>query len=110
MLEYGRFTALFTGDAGFDAEAAFAGSAGEITLLKVGHHGSKYSTSEELLEKTRPKIAILSAGVGNVYGFPAAETLERLNAAGAKVYTTAERGAITVRVAENEVFVSTMLP
>lgn len=110
LLQYGGFTALFTGDAGFDAEAAFAGSAGEITLLKVGHHGSKYSTSEELLEKTRPKIAILSAGVGNVYGFPAAETLERLNAAGARVYTTAERGAITVRVVENEVFVSTMLP
>lgn len=110
LLEYGGFTALFTGDTGFEAEAAFAGSAGEITLLKVGHHGSKYSTSEELLEKTKPKIAILSAGVGNVYGFPAAETLKRLNSAGARVFTTAERGAITVRVVENEVLVSTMLP
>ncbi|MGI6151486.1 MAG: ComEC/Rec2 family competence protein [Christensenellales bacterium] len=110
LLEYGDFSALFTGDAGFEAEAAFASAAEEIDLLKVGHHGSKYSTSETLLKRTRPRIAIISAGQGNVYGFPAPETIARLNAAGAKVFTTAERGAITVRVSESGVSVSTMLP
>ncbi|MGI6193510.1 MAG: DNA internalization-related competence protein ComEC/Rec2 [Christensenellales bacterium] len=110
LLKYGDFTALFTGDTGFEAEAAFADAAGEIDLLKVGHHGSKNSTSEKFLKKTRPRIAIISAGQGNVYGLPAPETVKRLNAAGAQVYTTAEQGAITIRVAKDGVFLSTMLP
>ncbi len=109
LLEYGAFSALFTGDAGFAQEKVFADKAGDITLLKVGHHGSKYSTSEALLESTRPEIALISAGVGNQYGLPSKEVIARLNAVGSNIYTTAGCGAITVRVVGNEVFVDTML-
>jgi len=110
LLEYGGFSALLTGDAGFAAEAAFLDAVGEVDLLKVGHHGSRNSTSEELLRRAKPRIALVSAGKGNAYGLPAPETLARLNDAGAKVYTTAERGAITVQVKGEEVRIFTMLP
>lgn len=65
-------------------------------VLKVGHHGSKYSSSMDFLEEIRPKMSIISCGEGNRYGHPHEETLERLGAIGSKVYITAEEGAITI--------------
>lgn len=69
----------------------------ELECLIVGHHGSKNSTSQELLDQTAPEVAVISVGEGNRYGHPAQETLERLEAAGCLVYRTDEMGDIIFR-------------
>ena len=71
----------------------------ELTILKVAHHGSKNSTSEEFLEAANPKLAIISCGEGNRYGHPHEETLERLEKADIPRFCTKDYGAITVTVA-----------
>ena len=70
----------------------------ELTILKVAHHGSKNSTSEEFLKAANPKIAIISCGKGNRYGHPHEETLERLDKADVPWFCTKDYGAITVTV------------
>lgn len=117
-LSYGEFSALFTGDLegegeelvtrrlcpGGMREAARPDQGrtgvptGEIDLLKVAHHGSKNSTTDEFLIVTRPQIALISAGRDNAYGHPHRETLERLQKRGCRIYQTSESGAVTVRV------------
>ena len=70
---------LFTGDIGFSAEEKMVSSKIELNsdILKVGHHGSKYSTGDFFLEKVLPSMAVIQVGK-NSYGHPAPETLERL--------------------------------
>ncbi len=70
----------------------------QTILLKVAHHGSRNSTSKELLEVLSPKLSVISCGKENSYGHPHIETLERLKAAGSKVVSTADYGAITVKI------------
>ena len=65
-------------------------------VLKVAHHGSKYSTGDAFLERVSPQAALISAGKNNRYGHPHKETLERLEGCGAKILMTAESGAIFV--------------
>ncbi len=78
-------TALFTGDLGSAAERAFLSVFREdIDILKVGHHGSKYSTSREFLKMLRPEVAVIEVGK-NSYGHPSAETLARLSEFGARI-------------------------
>lgn len=83
-------TILFTGDAGFTPEFEILKniqtkkSIEHIDILKVGHHGSKYSTSKELLEATKPKYALISVGKKNTYGHPHKSVLKRLASAGIK--------------------------
>jgi competence protein ComEC len=67
----------------------------KIDLLVVGHHGSRHSTSNELLNATKPDIAIIPVG-RNSFGHPAQEVLYRLERVGAAVYRTDEHGNITV--------------
>ncbi len=66
-----------------------------VTVLKAAHHGSKNSTSEELLGQLRPGLAIISCGQDNRYGHPHAELLERLESCGAGTLITYETGAVT---------------
>ena len=68
----------------------------QVDILVAGHHGSKYSTTEELLEATMPKIAVISVGE-NYYGHPAQEVLARLAAIGCTVYRTDIHGNIVFR-------------
>lgn len=70
----------------------------ELTILKVAHHGSKNSTSEEFLKAANPKLAIISCGEGNRYGHPHEETLERLERVDIPWFCTKDYGAITVTV------------
>lgn len=70
----------------------------ELTILKVAHHGSKNSTSEEFLKAANPKLAIISCGKGNRYGHPHEETLERLEKVDVPWFCTKDYGAITVTV------------
>jgi len=67
-----------------------------VDLLKVAHHGSRTATTEAFVSTVRPRVAIASAGVGNRYGHPARATLERLSAAGARVYRTDQDGSVSV--------------
>ena len=88
---------LFTGDADDDAEQdmLYGGVVRDLhcTILKLGHHGSKYSTSPEFLAAVDPQVAVISVGEGNTFGHPSDETLSRLD--GVDVYRTDERGTIT---------------
>jgi competence protein ComEC len=95
LVRYGDFEALFTGDAGFAAEAALRGRARSVDLLKVGHHGSRGSTGEELLDSLRPLAAIISVG-RNDYGHPAPETLARLVSRHVAVFRTDRDGTVSV--------------
>ena len=107
LLTYGEFSGLFTGDVEGEGEEAmwkYMQAAGKaegdkrLTLLKVAHHGSRYSTSEEMLESLQPKLAVISCAEDNSYDHPHEETLERLAAVGSRMLTTPECGAITVEV------------
>lgn len=112
-LTYGDFSALFTGDLEGEGEELVTQRLGEgiepITLLKVAHHGSKNSTSDEFLALTRPQIALISAGRDNSYGHPHEETLERLQKQGCRIYQTPESGAVTLYVRPGQVRVSEFL-
>lgn len=96
-LDYDRFSALFMADAGFSTERRLL-EAGilPVTLLKVGHHGSRTSTSEAFLQQLRPRLAIISAGAGNRFGLPASDTLTRLAHYGARIYRTDQDGTVQV--------------
>ena len=65
-------------------------------ILKVGHHGSSTSSSEEFIAAVSPQIAVISVGEGNSYGHPHASTLERLAEHGVQVLRTDISGSITV--------------
>ncbi len=92
---YGEFRALLAGDAGFPAEAAIGARAGEVDVLKVGHHGSRGSTGEAFLARIRPIVAVISVGA-NRYGHPAPEMLHRLVAAGVRPWRTDHEGHVTM--------------
>ncbi len=83
-------TILFTGDAGFEAERALFEDGKikkkieNIDILKVGHHGSKYSSGKEFLEIMKPQYALISAGKKNTYGHPHKSVLKRLESIAVK--------------------------
>ncbi len=95
-LKYGGFSALFTGDISMEAED-FLEELEPVTLLKVPHHGSRYSASPELLSACIPKAAFISSGQGNLYGHPHPELLERLEAVGCQWYATKKSGALFLK-------------
>lgn len=99
-MEYGGFSAMFTGDAETLSEkeilAAYSAAALKSTLLKAGHHGSSTSTSEDFLAAVSPEGAIISCGRDNDYGHPHSETVEKLAAIGAQIYRTDEDGTVSV--------------
>lgn len=100
LVSNGDFDTLITGDMGADVEQQLLAHAAlpDLEVLVAGHHGSKSSTSEQLLAATAPDYAFLSVGEHNSYGHPAQETLERLAAAGCRIYRTDLQGTITLRV------------
>jgi competence protein ComEC len=98
-LEAGDFSALIMGDAGFPVEniLIYSGMLSHSDALIVGHHGSKYSTSDEFLAEVTPRTAIISVG-RNIYGHPTEETLSRLENAGAAIYRTDLNGNVEIRI------------
>jgi beta-lactamase superfamily II metal-dependent hydrolase len=95
-LTYGTFSALLAGDMPSTLEDDIAPSLQPTTLLKVAHHGSKTSTSKAFLDTIQPKIAIISVGADNPYGYPKAEVMQRLREAGTTIYRTDLDGTVTV--------------
>lgn len=94
-LEYGDFEALLTGDIGVKQEQEIK-TLKPVEVLKVAHHGSKYSTSKEFLEQVKPSLVVISVGASNRYGHPTTEVLERLKEVGAKVRRTDLDGEIEI--------------
>ncbi len=98
-LDYGEFSILLTGDAEEQTERERLiknGANIRATVLKVGHHGSKYATSEDFLKRGEFRYAIISAGLDNRYGHPSQEVLDRLKAAGIKIYRTDFQGEVVI--------------
>ena len=97
-LTCGEVSVLLTGDATSDSEASMlaAGLTLDSNVLKVAHHGSRYSTSVAFLAAVTPEDAVISVGAGNTYGHPAQETLDRLAAAGTTVYRIDQDGTVVL--------------
>ncbi len=98
LLEKGDMSVMFTGDLGEDQERILLEreALSDCAVLKVAHHGSKYSSCAEFLEAVSPEYAVISCGANNIYGHPAQETLDRLADAGCEIYRTPQCGQITV--------------
>ena len=95
--EFGECSVILTGDAETDSEAEMIERYGEFLdcdILKLGHHGSKTSSSYEFLEITSPDYAIACCGTDNTYGHPAAEVVYRLNLFGIQLIRTDKEGSI----------------
>jgi len=97
-LIFGENSFLFTGDIYQSAEKEILDRGLEVNsgVLKVAHHGSKTSSSEEFIVKVSPEIAVISVGKGNSYGHPHQEALEILNKFGIKVLRTDQIGDIKI--------------
>lgn len=95
-IQYGNISFLYTGDAEQQAEREMLTRDFplEATILHLGHHGSKTSTTNDFLETVRPEVAIYSAGEKNKYGHPDQEVLDRVTTFGAQLYGTDVDGTI----------------
>ncbi len=99
LVEYGDSKILLTGDLPITEESNIDNSLiPDVDILKVAHHGSKGSTSDEFLSLTKPEYAVISVGIGNSYGHPHAEAVERLLKRGVKILRTDEKGTIVFRI------------
>ena len=112
-LDYGSFSMLLAGDAEDQTEHRLLTKDLDLRarVLKVSHHGSKYASSADFLNRVKPEIAIVSCGAWNRYGHPSQAVLDRLRAANAnvKLYRTDLQGEITIttRGKDNELAVKT---
>ena len=109
QVDYGDFHMILTGDMSGDGERRMMeqeqtepikeGKAGleKIQVLKVAHHGSRYSTTEEWLDCLRPHWAVISYGEKNRYGHPSQEVIAHLAEREVQIWKTAEKGAISLR-------------
>ena len=97
-LDYGSFSMLLAGDAEEQTEHRLLTKDLnlEARVLKIGHHGSKYASSADFLQRVKPEIAIVSCGAWNRYGHPSQTVLDRLKAANVKLYRTDLHGEITL--------------
>ncbi len=94
VLEHFRQKMLFTGDMEREQELGILEKIPDVDVLKVGHHGSKTSTTDELLKKSLPELAVISVGRNNSYGHPSDEVLHRLEQAKISVLRTDLNGEI----------------
>jgi len=97
-LDYGDFSMLFMGDAESQTEERMLSKDLDLKakVIKIGHHGSKYATSENFMKRVQPEAAIISDGAWNRYGHPAQSVLDRLKAANVKAWRTDLQGEITI--------------
>ncbi|ANY68568.1 hypothetical protein BBD42_20380 [Paenibacillus sp. BIHB 4019] len=114
-----NYTFLLTGDIGFETEerllalmdenpAFYAACCAKVDVLKVAHHGSRYSTAANWLERWQPLSAAISAGATNSYGHPHGDVLGRLKAAGTEVRRTDQDGEIEYRAVSGRLQARTM--
>lgn len=96
-LTYGNISFLFTGDCEKSCETMLLNKDINSSILKIGHHGTKYATSIPFLQLVQPTIAVISVNANNQYGHPTQETLDRLSQENVVVYRTDTYGTVTIR-------------
>jgi beta-lactamase superfamily II metal-dependent hydrolase len=110
-LDYGSFSMMLAGDAEEQTEHRLLTKELELRsrVLKIGHHGSKYASSQDFLSRVQPEVAIVSCGAWNRYGHPSQAVLDRLKAANAnvKLYRTDLQGEITITTRGTDIVVKT---
>jgi competence protein ComEC len=96
-MQFGKASVLLEGDAEAPSERTMLAQhrIATVTLLKVGHHGSRTSTTQEFLSAAAPQDAVVSVGKGNTFGHPRGEVIERIAEARTKLYRTDEFGLTT---------------
>ena len=101
---------MFMGDAGIEKEKDILEyyNISNIDALKVGHHGSKTSSSEYFINEMNPKYSIISVGKNNRYGHPNKEILNTLN--NSKIYRTDQDGSIMFKIKNNKLKIETCSP
>ena len=111
-MKHGLFTALFTGDLEEDGEEdmlrKYEGMQ-NVSILKGGHHGSKTSSSIELINQLNPELTIFSAGKNNRYGHPSQEIVDRFKEKNIPTLTTADVGSVHIRYDKEEMTTRTTL-
>ncbi|HZX01208.1 MAG TPA: MBL fold metallo-hydrolase [Candidatus Paceibacterota bacterium] len=96
----GGVKTLFIGDIGFDVERRLAGKYDmNIDILKVAHHGSKYSSGDEFLAEATPAVSVIQVGK-NTYGHPTKDALDRLAAIGSAIYRNDLAGTVHIEADE----------
>jgi competence protein ComEC len=113
LVRYRSFRALFMGDAGFQSEQRLLAQGVDLhsDLLKVGHHGSAYSSSSGFVEAVQPRVALISVGRHNLFGHPAPTTLVTLRSRGARILRTDRCGAVTITAdGPDDIIIKSMLP
>lgn len=108
-VRYGDVALLLAGDVSAEIERSVLPllTPAPHRILKVAHHGSRTSTSRELLEHWRPQIAIISCGRGNTFGHPTPEVIQRLDDVGATIYRTDLHGQVTIETDGSDLQVKT---
>ena len=102
-LVYGNNAFLFMADAGTNVEKQILNSDIKSDVLKLGHHGSTFSTSNDFLYRVNPKYAVISVGKDNDYHHPHIGTLRKLDKNNIKVYRTDEKGTIIAKSDGNKI-------
>jgi len=92
----GHWTSLLTGDVERDAEEMLAERDIRADVLKIGHHGSRTSSTPALLDAVRPRVALISCGLHNTFGHPHASVVESLRSRGIHTWRTDRNGTIDV--------------
>ncbi|MEA1909888.1 MAG: ComEC/Rec2 family competence protein [Patescibacteria group bacterium] len=100
---------LFTGDAPSEIEQGVLSIYPTLTadIVKISHHGSKYSSSQNFVDTLNAKVGIISAGLNNRYNHPHQEALDRWNAAGVEIYRTDQDGTIEIIIAPERITITT---
>jgi len=96
-LQHGKVSFLLVGDAAMEAEEEMLKTYGDFlnsTVLKIGHHGSRTSSSEAFLDAVRPEYAVLSVGMYNRFNHPSPDVIRRLNDSRVDIVRTDEEGAV----------------
>lgn len=101
---------IFMGDAGVEKEKDILDkyNINNVDILKVGHHGSKTSSSNKFIDKINPKYSIISVGKNNRYGHPNKEALDNLEKS--KIYRTDKQGSIMFKIKNNRLQIETCNP
>lgn len=110
IIELDGYKFMFMGDASITKEDEIISkyNLSNVDVLKVGHHGSKTSSSKEFIDEVNPKYSIISVGKNNRYGHPNREVLDNLNKS--KIYRTDQDGSIMFKIKNNKLKIETCSP
>lgn len=110
-MSYKGISFLFTGDLEYEGEQSLISSKRDIRahVLKIGHHGSATSTSEEFLSKVSPIYGVITVGADNNFGHPSPEVIKRLEERGITVFRTDINGAVTFKISRDRVKIYTTI-